>query len=144
MIVQSTAIARWAARKSDLYPTDDVEQLTVDMIMESMNEMTDKAGQDNDPVIKKALREKFMEMHLPKYMHLVENVLARSGGPFILGRKFSLADMWVYSQLNLLYSGNFDFVPADIITTRYPVIDKLFRDIEKHDVVRKELAAKAQ
>jgi len=139
--VQSTALARWAARKSDLYPTDDVQQLIVDETMETLNEVTDKGGQDKDPVVKKALRENFVLNILPKYMALLQTRVEQSGGPFVLGKKISIADLFVFSQLSIIYSGNFDYVPADLIVTKYPVINQLFEEVKKSPIVQAELNA---
>jgi glutathione S-transferase len=139
--VQSVAIARWAARKSDLYPTNDVEQLIVDEIMETMSELLIKTGQHSDPEVKKKMREDFVATTLPRFLNHVASRVAQSGGPYVLGKKLSVADLFVFAQLNSIYTDNVDYVPADIIPKKFPAVHKLYTDIEKHDIVRAELEA---
>jgi glutathione S-transferase len=141
-LVQSTALARWAAKKSDLYPSDDIAQLTVDEIMESANELAGKTGFDKDEAVKKAKRAEFVEKVLPVYMGYFQNKLERSKGPFFLGAKLSVADLVVFATLNGIYTGNWDYVPADVIEKSYPAIHAWYSKVVEHPISKAELEAK--
>jgi glutathione S-transferase len=144
VFVQSTALARWAAKKSDLYPKDgdDLSQLIVDEIMESANEMGGKAGFDKDEAIKKAKRAEFVEKVLPQYMTYFQTRLDRSGGPFFLGSKLTIADLATFSSLHGIYVGQWDYVPADTIEKSYPGIHAWYLKVKEHPVAKAELEAK--
>ena len=75
-------------------------------------------------------------------MNLLTNRVQKSGGPFILGRKISIGDLFVFSQLDALFTGRLDFISADDVVKKYPVVHKLFSDISNHPIVKAELAAK--
>jgi glutathione S-transferase len=113
VFVQSTAIARWAAKRSDLYPTDPLDQLIVEELMESINEMSPPS--DADDAARKIKRESFMADVLPRYMGLITSRVERSSGPFVLGKKISIADLFIFGIIGLIYVGFFDNIPTDTI-----------------------------
>jgi len=141
--VQSTAIAKWAAKKSDLYPRDDdIAQLIVDETMESVNELTSKLPQDKDEAVKKAKREEFAKNVVPLYLNHLSARVQASGGPYILGKKFSIADLFVYGQLSGFYSGNFDYFEKDFIEKNFPVVHTLYLAIDANEITRAEVTHK--
>jgi glutathione S-transferase len=131
VITQSTAIARWAAKKSDLYPEDAEEQLIVEEVMEAINETN--PGSDADEEVKKKKREAYI-VKVALYMNLITARVKRSGGPFILGSKISIADLSIFGMLNLLYTGNLDYVPADTIEKNDPVVHALYMATKDHPI----------
>ena len=138
---QSAAIARWAAKKSDLYPKDDVQALTVDVITDSAAELSNKVPNDPDPAQKKLKREEFMVKTFPRYMTFFTETIKASGGPFVLGKQFSLADLNVFSLVSTLESGFYDHLPKDAVKKDWPVVQALYDAAKEHPVVKAELAA---
>ena len=73
VVCQSSAIVRYAAKLAKLYPTDGIEALLVDEIMETCSECMKKekylertAPQHPEQAEKKKLREAFVANDLPK------------------------------------------------------------------------------
>mmetsp|Transcript_14379 Transcript_14379/g.17399 ORF Transcript_14379/g.17399 Transcript_14379/m.17399 type:complete len:189 (+) Transcript_14379:39-605(+) len=56
---QSVAIARWAAKQSDLYPQDALEALAADEIMDVVQEILTKAPSPSDLTEKERLRKEY-------------------------------------------------------------------------------------
>jgi glutathione S-transferase len=144
--VQSVALANWAAKKSDLYPKDgsDEDQLLVEETMETANEWMSKIPQHSDPVEKKKLREEFLEKVFPRYANFFVEKLSRSkvNGPYLLGKRFSIADIYVFNILNIFVSGNTDHIHKEIFQQQYPIIHQYWVTVNQHPIVRAELDAK--
>ena len=142
--MQSAALARWAAKKSDLYPNDDdLAQLIVDEAMESISEFSSKIPFDKDETAKKAKREEFLKSVLPLYMNLFCTRIKESGGPFICGKNITVADLFIYGQLHgIIYSGNFDYFPKDVLEKNFPLVHTLYKSVDAHAITRAELDAK--
>ena len=111
----------------------------MDETLETMNEMIEKVGFDSNPDVKKQQRETFLKEILPKYMNLLGERIKRSGGPFILGKKLTVADVAIVGNLKMFYTGNLDYIPIDTIPKEYPLVDQLFKEAEKHPIVRAEI-----
>lgn len=107
-----------------------------------MNEFLGMVGNSKDPKEKQAQREAFIKQILPRYMNYLVTRVKMSGGPFILGKRISIADLLAYGQLNLLYTGFIEGIPVDFIAKNYPEVDRIYKEIEKHPIVQAELNAK--
>jgi len=137
-------MARWAARKSDLYPKDDIGQLVVDEALEAANEMVSKCPfTESDPAVKKSKREEWANKVVPPYMNLFTKRIEKSGGPFLLGKSISIADLFIYSQLQMVYSGLLDHVDKDIIEKNFPTVHKLYVAVHEHPIAKAEMEAYA-
>ena len=120
VVSQSGAHMRYAAKKAGLYPRDDDERaLIIDECLATTDEMMGKTPQNPDAAVKKALREAFAASPtgLPKYLGFFVGKLAASGGPFLLGRDLSLADIDLLAALVAIESGSWDFIPPSVIPT---------------------------
>jgi glutathione S-transferase len=137
LFVQSTAIARWAARKTDLYPENEIDRLITEEVMEVMNEMN--YGVDPDEEVKKMKRIHFVNDILPRLMKFLETRLTRSGGPFLLGKQICIADLTVFGMLDLIYAGNLDYVPKDEIEKKYLPAHTLYLNVKEHPIAKAEL-----
>ena len=112
LITQSVAIARYAGKLSGLYPSDPVEALLVDEIIDTCNEVLASAPQTPDNDLKKTLREEWAAGKLQKFLRYL-NVKA-AGGTYLVGGKLTLADIFLFQTIKGLRSGSYDFVPTDV------------------------------
>jgi prostaglandin-H2 D-isomerase / glutathione transferase len=73
---QSMAMARYAGRLSGLYPTDAIEALKVDMLIETLleglNAYIDIMFQTKDETVKAEKTKTFVEQSLPNFFGLLE------------------------------------------------------------------------
>lgn len=118
VVAQSGAHMRFAAKKAGLYPRhDDERALLIDECLATTDEMMGKTPQNPDATVKKTLREAFVASPtgLPKYFRFFSGKLAASGGPFLLGRDLTLADIDLLAALLGIESGTWDFIPPSVI-----------------------------
>ena len=139
---QSLAIARWAARKSDLWPKDDLKILQADELIETIGELSLKAPQNPDAEVKKKLREEFAQTAMPKVYSFVAKRLEQNGGPFLLGKQISLPDLLLFSQVDAITVGDWDYIPSDFVEKGYPSIFALYKTLKEHPIIKAELEAK--
>lgn len=137
VFTQTTAMLRYAARAfaPDLYPSDPVEGLVVDSALETINDTVSHAlapsfwEQDADK--KLAMRKEFAAGPLARAMGYLEGLVARSGGPFFLGERPSIADVLVGNQLAQIASGRLDGLSAETIAP-YPKLAGLLEACTNH------------
>lgn len=115
---QSAGILRYIGKQTGLYPTDDIEALKVDEIVDAFNDLLSAMyryrGKDDD--LKRADRERLVAEDIPKYAGGVEKRLACfSDGPFVLGEKVSIADTALVSIVNTFRCGILDYAPKDVL-----------------------------
>merc|ERR1712039_946948 len=106
---QSVAMARYASKlgSSGLYPSDPEKALIVDCVMDTCQDALTKCPQDPDEEVKKKKREEYAEGKLKAYMNDIDKILKSKGGPFILGKQISVADLILkYFLLDMITSGN--------------------------------------
>lgn len=140
VVCESQSLARWAAKKSDLYPANPDEALIVDEAMELISELGAKAPQDPDKEVKKAKRAEFAANTCPRYLEHLERRIARRKGPFLLGTQLSIADLSIYRTVEMLLTGDFDFVDGAALLKPYPHILKLHSTLKAHPIVIAEEA----
>eukprot|EP00747_Dinoflagellata_sp_TGD_P080445 gnl/TRDRNA2_/TRDRNA2_160896_c0_seq3.p1 gnl/TRDRNA2_/TRDRNA2_160896_c0~~gnl/TRDRNA2_/TRDRNA2_160896_c0_seq3.p1 ORF type:complete len:250 (+),score=47.07 gnl/TRDRNA2_/TRDRNA2_160896_c0_seq3:50-751(+) len=108
---QSKAIERYLARKFDMMGSTPEEECHIEQLCETVVDIKkdyQKYRGIPDPADKEAAMEKWFSEELPRWMGLTEKSLpANQPGPFLVGKKISLADV-VYFQLLLAPSGFFD------------------------------------
>merc|ERR1719273_2482077 len=97
---QSMALARYAARLSDLYPSDPLEALSVESVMDSLMElfppMVDIVFIEKHEEKKKEKTEKFLGETIPYLLNAVEKMIV---GKYVLGEKITLADLLIFDLL---------------------------------------------
>ena len=117
-ITQSNAILRYVGKLSGLYPTDELEALYCDEVMDAVEDLTDKFvatfGLEADEL--KQAREAIVQGPLTRYAQFFENKLQEQGGEFFAGHRLTIADLKVAVLMNWLMSGTLDHIPADHIS----------------------------
>merc|ERR1711871_1579603 len=124
---QSTAIARYAAKKAGLYPSNDEQELIVDESMEvcqdALSSLFSFQG-DEDTVIK--LRSECLESGKIRVMFDVLNTrITETTSGWLSGGDFSLADIWVMNSIGFLQSGQLPGVPSTWVGDNYPKLKDL-------------------
>jgi prostaglandin-H2 D-isomerase / glutathione transferase len=110
-VSQSTALARWAGRQSTLYPTDPTAALIVDFVMETANEILGKSPTSKDPDEKKKAREEYSQSgFMFRAMSALEARYDDASG-FCTG-SLTIADLVLYGFVDMVLTGNFDYVPS--------------------------------
>jgi prostaglandin-H2 D-isomerase / glutathione transferase len=109
--IQSVAIARYAAKLANLYPTDPLEALFVDEIIDTVNDLLNSIPNNSDATVLKGLREEWAAGKLNILCTFFANKLKATPGAFFRGDKFCVADLFVYAAVKVLRSGKFDHIP---------------------------------
>lgn len=98
-INQSQAIARFLAKRLDLFGANDVEGARIDAVMEDIADMKKtyfKAKNQKDPANKTADMESFFSSDLPKFFAKVEKLCKLNGSGFVVGASISLGDIALF------------------------------------------------
>lgn len=110
MLAETIALLRFAGKLSGLYPEDPLDAAKVDMVIDGVENLFGPATSDSSP----EAREKFEKEILPRYVKPVDEILAKSkSGPFVLGEKMTIADLWLASYVGFLSSGKLEHVSKD-------------------------------
>jgi len=140
VLTQSQAIGRWAAKKAKLYGSNDDDQLIIDSVCDTISEAVSKAPQDPDKEQKKKLRFSFAESGLPKYLSYISSILEHTGGPYVLGKSFSYADILLFNFEENFAKGDFDFITFDMTIAKYPRLVEHHNVCKDHPVIKAEIA----
>jgi len=123
-ITQSNAILRYVGKLTNLYPSDELEALYCDEIMDAAEDLTDKFvatfGMEGDEL--KEAREKIVQGPLTRYVQFFESKLQTQGGEFFADHRLTIADLKVAVLMNWLMSGTLDHIPADHISIVAPKV----------------------
>jgi glutathione S-transferase len=115
-----------------LYPAG-AKRLLVNETISIIYGATNAPGGDTKEE-KKAAREKYAAGPLKMYLQMYEDRLKKFPGPFILGSQISLADLWARFTLDMIDSGNFDYIPRTILDA-FPLTKKNLAAVNSSAVV---------
>ncbi|XP_011055451.1 PREDICTED: uncharacterized protein LOC105146708 [Acromyrmex echinatior] len=122
---QSRAIARFIAKKGNLYSSDEFEAMEIDATVDSMEDIRRVMGEyywAQDPIFKAKLKEIAFQK-LPFYLDKFEAQVKNNGGYFING-KLSWPDfMWA------AYSERISFILTRDVNQDHPELKKLVEKI---------------
>jgi len=144
VITQSSAMARWAARKGDgsLYPVlnedlclkideligiaeDDARDfrtcIYIGMKPSAFGYPEDFATTEEGQAMVKKIRETWVAEDLPRYMGHLTGALTKNGGPFLTGSGITLADVWWLPRVRYLNAGIATHIPSDCLAA-YPEV----------------------
>lgn len=138
-VTQSLAHLRYAGKKSGLYPTDDLQALRVDEVLDICQDVLTKTPHADDEAEKLAKRAEYTAGKMAGYMSLLaqradENAAAVRG-PWLVGAEMTIADLGVYiALLGMIRAGDFDGVPKDY-TDAWPALAALEAAVPEHAIV---------
>lgn len=138
LFTESVALSRWAARKSALYPQDELAALRVEEFIAIIDELWTKvplARNIPDAEALRAARIAFPTAVAPRFLERLSARVARSGGPFVLGGGLpTLADVWLVAFAEQLRTGAYSDppgIPTDLLRA-YPKLDELVTAFKSH------------
>jgi len=125
---QSMAILRYAGKLTGLYPTDPLEALAVDQILDTTAEigaLISPSIREQDADKKLALRKELVENadKLPKFLAGLNKLTGT--GNYVAGDKLTIADLALVSSWNFLASGRLDGVDPAWVAAAAPNVAKL-------------------
>ncbi len=125
VLTQTAAMLRYAARLGggELYPSDPLQALIVDSALDTFNDTLSNALlpslYERDMEKKLAMRVDFAAGPLARACAYVEGLIARSGGPFLLGSSLSIADIVIALQIGQIEAGGLDGISPSMLDA-YP------------------------
>jgi glutathione S-transferase len=148
-VSQSHAIARYAAKLAppvhnkpnyyipNLYPTDPQKALLVDEAIAVIDQILLLTPKDEDSATKARNREAFHTSGFLRIgMELLEGRLQDSGGPFLLGKEMSIADLYVRAPLGDLFDlKQFEDIP-DSFYDEFPNVQACARAVLTHPLLK--------
>jgi glutathione S-transferase len=118
-IAQSNAILRYAGRLSGLYPSDPLEALRVDELLdfaEDMNHALAPSMREQDMDKKLAMRKVLTDETIPMWVRCIESRLDANDDPLhLVGKALSIADLKLLHGFDSLVSGVLDGVPKTVL-----------------------------
>ncbi len=133
VITQSAAIARYAAKLANLYPTDPEQALLVDEIIDTVNDIGSAIPRPTDASLVKTQREEFAAGKLNIYFSFLAEKLAANNGPFLAGSVYSVADIYLYQVVKFIRKAVYDHIPADY-DSKWPVFERFVNAMESDAV----------
>jgi len=140
IIPQSNAIARYCAKLAGLYPTDPVEALKVDAIVDSYNDAIIPIGlayREKDATRQEELKKAIIDTSLPDFLGYVEGIVAANGTGFAVGNSLTFVDILLLQGIyDRLATKRIDWFPATLVD-KFPKFKAWAENIEKNDKVKK-------
>lgn len=136
-VTQSTAIARWAAQQTlastqqlpnhcvpDLYPKMVEDAILVDEAMNLVDQIVAFTPKDADSETRRLKRIQYStEGFMNIAMRILEGRIASGPGPFLLGEKLSIADIYMKCPLaDLILDKQFEHVEPSFLKNSFPLI----------------------
>ena len=116
-VTQSNAIARYVGKRAGLYPTDELQALYCDEVMDASEDLDHAIGKTfglKGEEMKTA-RESLLQDPLPKFLNGLDGLLARGGGQYFADGRLTVADLKVFVQTRALAKGILDHIPTDVV-----------------------------
>lgn len=136
-ITQSNAISRYFGKMTDLYPTDAMQALYCDEVLEALEDLThyivQTFGLKGEEL--KAAREALVAGRLPTFIKGLDELLARGGGRYFAGQSLTIADLKAVQQVSMMRSGNLEHTPIDLIDKIAPALVEHQQNIAKEPLV---------
>lgn len=118
-LTESNAILRYAGKLAGLYPTDGIEALRVDELLdvaEAMNAELGPSMREPDKEKKLAMRQVLVAERFPFWLTRLEGRLRENASAScFVGSALSIADLKLLHVLNKLVDGSLDGVPTTVL-----------------------------
>ena len=138
-VTQSNAINRYAGKLAGLYPSDPLQALVCDEVMDAVEDVTVKTvatfSIENEEE-KRAARKALVEGPLTLYLERLEERLVRQGGEWFVGGRISVADLKVFVWVAHLKSSKLDHVPTDLPDRVAPKLVAHLERVRSHPGVK--------
>ena len=151
LIAESHAILRYLGKLGSLYPTDLIEAMKVDSMMDTMAEMARAIEMSvngpvkwliaDEPWTKEqvlAIRKRIStneEHGLPFHLKYFENILKENGSGWLVGDSVTIADLLLHRTTTWVGSGMLDGIPKTMVDS-YPWVKAHHDKIEAIPAVK--------
>jgi prostaglandin-H2 D-isomerase / glutathione transferase len=132
--VQSLSLARYAAKSAGMYPTDPLQALYVDEVMDTINDLISSMPMSKDEEEKKKLREEYAANKMKQYADFIESTIQHNGGNGVVSTP-SVADLILKSAVSMIQGGFMDYIDQKFFDA-YPGIMASVESISNHDGVK--------
>jgi len=122
----------------DLYPTDAIAALKVDMMIDCLMEINDGIQPtifEKDENKKKEMRATLNTEKLPKLLGNIEKCLNRDSSEYTVGDKPTIADILIYCQNHWISCGILDGIDKDL-SSKYPKFQGIAKKMDKHPKIK--------
>lgn len=110
VLAQSAVIARYVGEREGLAPEDDAGKLATQQLFLSWGDLLTEAHDTHHPISTALFYEdqkdealeaarRFLGTRMPSWLGYFEEILASSGGPWLLGKTFTYADLAAFNVL---------------------------------------------
>lgn len=144
-VTQSNAMNRYVGKMAGLYPTDDLQALYCDEVMDALEDLLHYIVRtfflEGDEL--KEAREKLVDGWLTVFLKGLDELLVRGGGEYFADNAVTMADLKSFVQIRSLCAGNLDHVPTDIVQRLAPGLVKHKERIENDPRVIEYYAARS-
>lgn len=136
---QSDAMLRYVGKLGGLYPSDPLEALRVDEVVDTMSDVMLAAfsyyGPDQGKL--QNARHAFVEKDIPRYLGTLDGrIKANKKGPFFLGHQVSIADLKITQLFTLLTIGSLEYINPSVLD-RYSQLSSISEAVMNMRAVRK-------
>lgn len=136
---QSDAMLRYVGKLGGLYPSDPLEALRVDEVVDTMSDTMLAAfsyyGPDQSKLQK--ARHLFVEQDIPRYLGTLDDrIKASKRGPFFLGDQVSIADLKITQVFTMLTIGSLEHIEPTVLD-RYSRLSSISKAVMDMRAVRK-------
>jgi glutathione S-transferase len=139
---QSNALLRYAGRLTNLYPTEPVEALRVDQVLDTCEEMMAHVAptiRTQDDAERKRMREDLLANVFPKYEKAL-NKWSEAGN--VVPGKFTIGDLAIFAVTTFLTSGRLDHIPVEYFKNACPNCVTLAEKVKENPKVQEYYANK--
>eukprot|EP01084_Bolivina_argentea_P207309 353723_1 len=142
---QSNACLRYIGTLTKLYPSDPVQRVLVDELLDSVEDMAHlmaPAIKQKDTVKQKSMRLALMGSDkLPYWLHKFENRLEENEkrgnlNGYFVGNALTVADLKFFCQISKILSGNLDYIDGDKLVAPNKRIAKFAQKVSQMEEVR--------
>ncbi len=144
VITQSNAINRYVGKMAGLYPSDDLQALYCDEVMDALEDLLHQIvgtfGLEGEEL--KQARKKLVDGWMTVFIKGLDELLARGGGKYFADDRLTMADLKVLVQIRSLRKGTLDHVPTDLVDRLAPALAEHQRRIEAEPVVKAYYASR--
>jgi glutathione S-transferase len=125
-LAQSIAIARFVAKKANLYPKDDIEAAESDQWVDAAQDVriAFSATLRASPEEKEKIIEQVKQNQLKNYLTAAEKHLTKTG--YLVGNSLTWSDFALFNVL--------DFLPVDL--SEYPKVQHIINEIGNSNVIK--------
>jgi len=120
-VTQSNAMCRYVGKMANLYPSDDLQALYCDEVMDAVEDLTHYVvptfSLKGDEL--RLAREKLVDGWMSTYLKGLEGLLAR-GGKYFADERLTMADLKASNVTRWLCSGQLEHVPTDLVQRLAP------------------------